>query len=179
MNTTDGRLSVRMEPASGRDHSVLARLAAQPLTASLDLSRGELASESASVHNASRAQGAPHTVPQPVELSPWAEVSLSLRAPIERAGLAAWLRHSRPVLGFPVLGRPLTASRLELVASYPRAVNVSVSLGWSPGCSTSLRATKSVLPGLNDGGCVCHGFLWVFEKIRFGCTEAFLSIGLC
>ncbi|KAJ1525854.1 hypothetical protein ONE63_009049 [Megalurothrips usitatus] len=128
VNTTDGRLSVRVEPGhSNADPVLLARVATQPLTASLELSHAELASESAASHNASRTAAGP-AVHQVVELSPWEDVSLSLRAPVERNALAAWVRDSRTVLGFPVLGRPLTASRLELRAARPHALNASFAL---------------------------------------------------
>lgn len=129
MNSTDGRLSLRLEPGHDAGSTVLARVATQPLTSSVDLSRGELATESAAAHNASRDNTLAAMPAQMVELSPWEDVSLSLRAPVDKAALVAWLRESRTVLGFPVLGRPLSASRIELVASRPRAVNVSFALG--------------------------------------------------
>ncbi|XP_034239981.1 uncharacterized protein LOC117644541 [Thrips palmi] len=128
MNATDGRVSVRVEPGHDAGSTVLARIATQPLTSALDLSRGELATESGAAHNASRDAPTAPMAAQTVELSPWEDVSLSLRAPVDKAALVAWLQDSRTVLGFPVLGRPLSASRIELVAARPRAVNVSLAL---------------------------------------------------
>lgn len=129
MNGTDGRVSVMAEPqpeswSQQNGAAQLVRMHLQPFTASVELSQAELASESSSAHNATR-----RSAPQLVELSPWEDVSLTVRAPVNMAGMAAWLRASRTVLGFPALGGPLTASRLELFAARPRAVNATFSLG--------------------------------------------------
>lgn len=129
MNATDGRVSVVAEPqpeswSQQSGAAQLVRLALQPFTASVELSQAELASSSPSAHNATR-----RGVAQVVDLSPWENVSLNLRTAVKRSALAAWLRDSRPVLGFPALGSPLTASRLELLAAHPRSVNASFSLG--------------------------------------------------
>jgi hypothetical protein len=129
MNATDGRVSVSAEPQaeSWSQHNgtaQLVRLSLQPLIASVELSQAELVSASPSAHNATR-----HAAPQVTDLSPCEDMALTLRAPVTKAALAAWLRDSRTILGFPALGRPLTASRLELLVARPRAVNASFSLG--------------------------------------------------
>ncbi|KAE8748985.1 hypothetical protein FOCC_FOCC004152 [Frankliniella occidentalis] len=124
MSGPSGRFSVRVQPSQPQQASVVARVALQPLTASVEVSRGELASESATAHNASMGAGQGDSV----LMSLWDNVSLNLRAPVERNALPAWIRDSRTVLGFPALGRPLSASRLEVVASRAHSFNVSVAL---------------------------------------------------